>query len=81
MFFYRQQRRGRNAKNEVPKCLPLVYIDGELGSKGRYPANEQLQSILKHAELDVALSEKKNTAVPAAVDRAIECINCFPVEP
>lgn len=49
-------------KNEGPECLPLVYVDGELISKGRYPGNEQLQAILKRGGLEVALGEKKKSA-------------------
>ena len=36
-------------KTEGPECLPLVYVDGELVSKSRYPDNKQLQSILNQS--------------------------------
>src|SRR5690242_4426695 len=34
-------------KSEGPECLPLVFVNGELVSKGNYTANQQLQEILK----------------------------------
>ena len=46
-------------KSEGPECLPLVYVDGALVCKGIYPGNKQLQEILKQAEIEVALGEKK----------------------
>lgn len=46
-------------KNEGPQCLPLVFVDGDFASKGRYPSNEQIQAILKRVGIDVALAEKK----------------------
>jgi sulfur carrier protein ThiS len=46
-------------KSEGPECLPLVYVNGELVSKGSYPGNEQLQELLKQAGIVVALVEKK----------------------
>ncbi len=49
-------------KNEGPQCLPLAFADGELVSKGRYPGNEQLQTILKRDGVDVTLGEKKKSA-------------------
>lgn len=49
-------------KNEGPKCLPLVFVDGMVISKGRYPGNEQFQTILKQIGLDVTLAEKKKTS-------------------
>ena len=49
-------------KNEGPECLPLVFADGELVSKGRYPGNEQLQAILKRVEIEVSLTEKKKAS-------------------
>ena len=33
-------------KNEGPQCLPLVFVDGVVISKGRYPGNEQIQTII-----------------------------------
>ena len=49
-------------KSEGPECLPLVFADGEIACKGCYPANEQLQAILKQAGFDVTLGEKKKAA-------------------
>lgn len=49
-------------KIEGPECLPLVFADGELVSKGRYPSNEQLQALLKRVEIDVSLTVKKRTS-------------------
>jgi hypothetical protein len=49
-------------KNEGPQCLPLVFLDGELASKGCYPGNDQLQTILKQTGLDVTLAESKKTS-------------------
>ena len=46
-------------KNEGPECLPLVYVDGDLVGKGRYPGNEQITAILKRSGIEVALGEKK----------------------
>lgn len=47
---------------EGPGCLPLVYVDGQLISKRCYPANEQLQEILKRAGFVVTLSEQQKAA-------------------
>jgi hypothetical protein len=44
-------------KNEGPHCLPLVFVDGAVLSKGCYPANEQLMTTLKQTGLDVTLAE------------------------
>jgi len=49
-------------KNEGPECLPLVFVDGDIVSKGSYPTNDQLQAILKRVGIEVALSEKKKTS-------------------
>lgn len=49
-------------KTEGPESLPQVYVDGKLISKGSYPGNEQLQSLLKTAGFEVTLSEKKKAA-------------------
>jgi len=46
-------------KNEGPECLPLVYADGELVSKGSYAGNDQLQEILNKAGIVAVLDEKK----------------------
>lgn len=45
-------------KIEGPECLPLVYVDGELVSKSRYPDNKQLQSILNQGGIAVTLGVK-----------------------
>jgi hypothetical protein len=49
-------------KSDGPGCLPLTFVDGKLVSKGSYPGNEQLQTILKNTGLDVTLGEKKKAA-------------------
>jgi hypothetical protein len=49
-------------KNEGPECLPLVFVNGELISKGGYPKNQQLQEILQRVGLEPALVEKKNNS-------------------
>jgi len=48
-------------KSEGPKCLPLVFIDEDLLTKGRYPSDEQLQAILRHEGVPVTLGEKKKS--------------------
>ncbi|MDD5286093.1 MAG: arsenite efflux transporter metallochaperone ArsD [Desulfuromonadaceae bacterium] len=47
-------------KSDGPGCLPLSFVDGKLLSKGSYPGNEQLQTILKNAGLDLSLLGEKN---------------------
>lgn len=49
-------------KIEGPECLPLVFADGELVSKGRYLSNEQLQALLKRVEIEVSLTAKKRAS-------------------
>ena len=49
-------------KNEGPECLPLVFVEGELISKGSYPGNQQLQEILQRAGFALALTGKKKTS-------------------
>jgi len=49
-------------KSEGPECLPVVIVDGIIISKGRYPGDEQLQTILKQTGHDVTLAEKKKTS-------------------
>ena len=49
-------------KSDGPGCLPLTFVDGKLVSKGSYPGNEHLQTILKNTGLDVTLGEKKKAA-------------------
>jgi len=48
-------------KSEGPECLPLSFVDGKLISKGGYPRNDELQTILKNAGQDVTLGEKKKS--------------------
>jgi len=49
-------------QNEGPQCLPLVFADGELVGKGRYPDNDQLRTILQQAGIDVRFGEKKKSS-------------------
>ena len=49
-------------KSEGPECLPLVFVDGEIISKGCYPGNEQFQAIHKRNGVEVTLGEKKKSA-------------------
>jgi hypothetical protein len=49
-------------KNEGPECLPLVFVDGKVIAKGRYPGSEQLHAIFEGAGFDVRLAEKKKTS-------------------
>jgi sulfur carrier protein ThiS len=49
-------------KSEGPECLPVVFVDGEVVTKGRYPNDEQIQAILKGAGVAVTLGEKKKSA-------------------
>ena len=49
-------------KSEGPECLPVVFVDGEIVTKGSYPNNDQIQAILKGAGVAVALGEKKKSA-------------------
>jgi hypothetical protein len=49
-------------KSEGPECLPLVFVDGDLVSKGSYPGDLQLQSILQRGGHGVTLGEKKNSS-------------------
>lgn len=48
-------------KSEGPECLPLVFVDGKMISKGSYPGNEQLQAIMKREGMDVAFGKKNKT--------------------
>lgn len=48
-------------KNEGPQCLPLVFIDCDLVSKGSYPSNSQLLAILDRVGINVTLAEQKKT--------------------
>lgn len=49
-------------KSEGPECLPLVFADGELVSKGSYPANVQLMALLNRVGIIVEMPEKKNVS-------------------
>jgi hypothetical protein len=49
-------------KSEGPECLPFVFVDGSIVTKGSYPGNEQLQAILKRDGVEVTLGEKKKSA-------------------
>lgn len=42
-------------KEEGPGCLPLVFADGELMTKGRYPGNDQFAARLALAGVEVSL--------------------------
>lgn len=46
-------------KNEGPQCLPLVFVDGELLTKGCYPGNGQLAARLQKTGAEVSLGQKK----------------------
>jgi hypothetical protein len=47
-------------KSDGPECLPLGFIDGELVSKGSYPANDQLTASLIRNGHMVTLGGKKS---------------------
>lgn len=49
-------------KDEGPQCLPLVFIDCDLVSKGSYPSNGQLQAILNRADIEITLGELKKAS-------------------
>jgi hypothetical protein len=49
-------------KDEGPQCLPLVFMDGDLVSKGSYPSNGQLLAILNRVGINVTLGEQKKTS-------------------
>ena len=46
-------------KSEGPECLPLVFVDGDMVSKGSYPSNVQLQAILNRVGINISFVEKK----------------------
>lgn len=46
-------------KSEGPECLPLVFVDGELVSKGSYPSTIQLLAFLNRVGITVEMTEKK----------------------
>lgn len=48
-------------KSEGPECLPLVFIDGEMVTKGKYPSNEKFQTIMKRDGIEVTLGKKNKT--------------------
>ncbi|MBE0504742.1 MAG: arsenite efflux transporter metallochaperone ArsD [Desulfuromonadales bacterium] len=45
-------------KTAGPQCLPLVFVDGEPVSKGAYPDNDQLRSLLKNSGFEVTFGVK-----------------------
>ncbi len=47
-------------KENGPKCLPIVFVDGTLICTGNYPPNEQLRLLLKNSGYEVALAADKN---------------------
>ena len=49
-------------KSEGPECLPLIFLDGMLVSKGSYPSNEQIQGAAKLAGFDLVLTEIKKSS-------------------
>lgn len=49
-------------KSEGPECLPLVFVDGDMVSKGSYPSNVQLQAILQREGLAVTFGEEKQSS-------------------
>ena len=61
-------------KSEGPECLPLVISDGMVIAKGRYPGNEEIQSILKQAGFNVKLEKKAEMTV---TEKASEMIKDF----
>lgn len=53
---------GELLKNEGPHCLPVVFTDGKLVSKGKYPSDAELLALLKQAGHEVVLGEKKKVS-------------------
>ena len=49
-------------KSEGPECLPLIFLDGMLVSKGSYPSNEQIQGAAKLAGFELVLGEIKKAS-------------------
>ncbi len=47
-------------KENGPKCLPIVFLDGTLITTGTYPPNEQLRLLLKNSGHEVTLAADKN---------------------
>jgi len=47
-------------KSEGPDCLPLMFVGGELVSKGRYASDSLLQEILGEAGIEVELGARQN---------------------
>lgn len=47
---------GELLKNEGPQCLPVVFGDGKLLSKGKYPSDAELLALLKQADISLELS-------------------------
>jgi hypothetical protein len=61
-------------KSEGPECLPLVFSDGMVISKGHYPGNEEIQSILKQTGFDVKLGKKMEMTI---TEKASEMMKDF----
>jgi hypothetical protein len=51
-------------KSEGPECLPLVFVGGELISKGSYASDSMLQEILGESgiELELGVKMKKSSS-------------------
>jgi hypothetical protein len=49
-------------KSDGPECLPLVFVDGELVSKGSYPSDVQLLALLQRNGHDMTFGEKKKSS-------------------
>jgi len=46
-------------RNEGPECLPLGFVDGDVVSKGSYPGDELLQTLLQRDGHKVKLGVKR----------------------
>lgn len=57
---------GECLKNEGPQCLPVVFADGVLLSKGRYPADSQLIELLQQAGHALRLGKSEKSACGCA---------------
>lgn len=49
-------------RSEGTDLLPLVFADGEIVTRGRYPSNRQLQALLKGVDITVILVAGEKTA-------------------
>lgn len=47
-------------KENGPKCLPIVFVNGTLICTGNYPPNEQFRLILKRGGYEITLAADKN---------------------